>query len=366
MVKSKKTIPVGHDPRLDMDEDALNQASLNAMPQVAKAGKGGDMGLILGFIACLGLGAMTLLFMNNGRNAAQQPTTPAASSPLVASQSAPSTLPPIDSSVGPIEPLNVPQPQPPAPMITPAPTPLPVQPMQADANARAPALIFDQSAPEGTAAPAANAPAASALNANDQFLARNSDVSQRAIRIGKPSQVVAQGTIIPAVMETAINSDLPGFTRAVVSRDVRSFDGTRVLIPRGSRLIGQYKSGLAAGETRAFIVWSRLIRPDGLSIQLASPAVDEMGQAGMSGRVDNHFFKRFGASALLSIINGVASSANKGGNTIVIGSTEQAQGIASEALKNNANIPPTIKVPQGTVISVFAARDLDFSAGDEK
>ena len=77
--------------------------------------------------------------------------------------------------------------------------------------------------------------------------------------------------MIPAVLETAINTDVPGYVRAVVSQDVRSFDGTRVLVPRSSRLIGQYQSGLQAGQKRAYVIWTRLIRPDGVSVALASP-----------------------------------------------------------------------------------------------
>ena len=80
--------------------------------------------------------------------------------------------------------------------------------------------------------------------------------------------MIPQGAIIGAVMETALNSDLPGYARAVVSKDVLSFDGSTVLIPAGSRVIGEYNSGVAQGASRIFIVWSRLIRPDGVSIAL--------------------------------------------------------------------------------------------------
>ena len=112
--------------------------------------------------------------------------------------------------------------------------------------------------------------------------------------------------MIPAVLETALDSDLPGYTRAVVSRDVRGFDGSTVLIPRGSRLIGQYKSGVALGQSRVFVIWTRVIRPDGVSVQIGSPATDPLGRAGLDGKVDNHFFTRFGGSILLSVMNGAA------------------------------------------------------------
>jgi type IV secretion system protein VirB10 len=167
---------------------------------------------------------------------------------------------------------------------------------------------------------------------------------------------VSQGTLIAAVLETAIDSDLPGYVRAVVSQDVRSFDGTRVLIPRSSRLIGQYKSGVAAGQTRAYVVWSRLIRPDGVSVALASPAIDGEGRTGLPGEVDNHFFKRFGSSMLLSVIS--AAGALRGGGLIV----SSGDSAASVAAQRDSQRPPTIRVRQGQPIRIFTARDLSFAA----
>ncbi|MEO0033337.1 MAG: hypothetical protein RIS94_3095 [Pseudomonadota bacterium] len=176
--------------------------------------------------------------------------------------------------------------------------------------------------------------------------------------------VAPQGTIIPAVMETAINSDLPGFARALVSRDVRGFDGTTVVIPRGTHLIGQYRNALAIGQSRAFVVWSRLITPEGLSIDIQSPGSDRLGRSGLEGETHSHFFRRFGNAILLSVLNaGLQGLATRGGNdtSIVIGSSQQASSIATLALQREIDIPPTVTVPQGSAINVFIARDLDFS-----
>ncbi|HEX7943241.1 MAG TPA: type IV secretion system protein VirB10, partial [Phenylobacterium sp.] len=181
-------------------------------------------------------------------------------------------------------------------------------------------------------------------------------------------RTVPQGAVIAAVLETAINSDLPGSVRAVVSRDVRSFDGSRVLIPRGSKLVGQYKSAAAVGQTRAFVVWSRIISPTGITIDVGSPATDRLGRGGLDGEVDTHFFRRFGASILLSVVSAgsqaLANSAagSRGNNTLVIGSPAQASQVADAALQQQINIPDTIKVAQGAPVQVFVARDLDFSA----
>ena len=119
--------------------------------------------------------------------------------------------------------------------------------------------------------------------------------------------LVAQGTMIKGVLETAIQSDLPGQVRAVVSEDVWSFDGRRVLIPSGTRLIGEYRSGLSRGQTRILIVWTRMLRSDGVSAMLGSYGTDSLGRSGLSGYVDNHYLERFGSAILLSIVGGASS-----------------------------------------------------------
>jgi len=206
-------------------------------------------------------------------------------------------------------------------------------------------------------------------SAEERFSARvaggTSDTA-RASQMRDLGRTIPQGAIIAAVLETAINSDLPGSVRAVVSRDVRSFDGSRVLVPRGSKLIGQYKSAAAVGQTRAFVVWTRIITPTGISIDVGSPATDRLGRGGLEGEVDSHFFKRFGSAILLSVISAgtTALASGSGGNdtTLVIGSTTQANQVASIALQKQIDIPDTIKVAQGVPVQVSVARDLDFSA----
>ncbi len=369
MVNRLQPMPPGNDPRLKLDPDDLAAASQAALPQVATRSSMSDNLVLIGGVAgVLALGAFTWLSLGNKPHPVTKTVVQTTPAPPPAQVPQSSLLPPVNPAVS-TDDLGNPVQQPaliqPQPQVQPQPV---QQTPQVDQGAmRAPALVVDNStAPPPQAAAGAGTVAATSLNANDQFAARvNGDIYQKAQKIGDPSKVVPQGAVIPAVLETAINSDLPGYTRAIVSRDIRSFDGTTVLIPRGSRLVGQYKSGLASGETRAFIIWNRLIRPDGVSVQLASPGTDDLGQAGMSGRVDSHFAKRFGSAILLSVINGLAGSLNNGGsNTIVIGTSSDAQGVVGEALTADAKIPPTIKVPQGANIEVFAARDLDFAVGN--
>lgn len=232
-----------------------------------------------------------------------------------------------------------------------------------------PALIVDLTPPEATAATTAKpgtVVAADKLPPNEAFaerIARTSPDTVGTEKLSSTDLVVPQGTIIAGVLETAINSDLPGMVRAVVSRDVPGFDGTRVLIPRGSRLIGQYSNGVALGQSRAFVIWTRLLRSDGVSVQLGSSATDQLGTAGLSGKVDTHFIRRFGAATLLSVItSGFEFIANSNrGTQVLVGSTGQANQLAGIALQREIDIPPTIKVAQGTPIRVFVAKDLDFS-----
>jgi type IV secretion system protein VirB10 len=180
----------------------------------------------------------------------------------------------------------------------------------------------------------------------------------RASSLANPSQTVPQGALIPAVLETAFNSTQPGFARAIVSRDVRSFDGTKVLIPRGSRLIGQYRADVASGQSRAIINWTRLIRGDGVTIALNSPAVDPLGRGGVKARVNNHLFERVTDGLLQSVFSVATNLAlSRSNNTNVI----LAPGGMQAAPVNTGDKPMrTLSVPAGTSISVFVSQDLEF------
>ena len=183
----------------------------------------------------------------------------------------------------------------------------------------------------------------------------------RAGRLSNPSSTVPQGTVIPAVLETALDSTRAGAVRGIVSRDVRGFDGTRILIPRGSRLYGEYNAELTAGQNRALIRWKRLVRPDGALIALDSPASDPLGRAGVKGKVDSHFLERFGGAILQSVLDvGVGLATRKVDNTVVVGLPGSTQSITGASATNQ--VQRTLRVRQGTSVSVFVARDLDFSS----
>jgi type IV secretion system protein VirB10 len=340
----------GADPRLSLEPEALREASICAAPQVGQAARGPDLSLVAGGIGAIALGAMTLFAMSgNGRSPARtQLAAPAAAARPVQPTAVPAQK--IAVSTDAIDPTQA------------RTGPLVVDNTEGATSARgaAPPPAKPAAAPTPPAGPGQ---AAAPLSADEQFSLRvgGDSATAHAERIGDPGSLVVQGTMIPAVLETALNSDLPGYARAIVSRDVRSFDGEKVVIPRGSRLIGQYKSGLASGQSRAFIVWSRLIRPDGVSIQLGSPVMDESGQTGLGGKVDRHFLQRFGGAMLLSVIGALPSALAGGSSTALVINSGSGESGVSAALQADARTPPTIRVPLGTPIQVFVARDLDFA-----
>ncbi|MDF3055157.1 MAG: type secretion protein [Gammaproteobacteria bacterium] len=206
-------------------------------------------------------------------------------------------------------------------------------------------------------------------NANFLQQAANAQVVTVSARHDtKARYKILQGKLIGAVLETAIDSDLPGMVRAVITKDIYGDTGEIVLLPRGTRLVGQYSSSIAVGQTRAIVIWTRAITPNYVDIALGSPNTDQLGQAGMGGNVDTHFWQIFGNSALLSVLGVTASSVNTGPNqNQLTGNPYQAavsQGVlnaSTNVLQTRINIQPTIRIPQGSLIQVFVARDLDFS-----
>jgi type IV secretion system protein VirB10 len=185
----------------------------------------------------------------------------------------------------------------------------------------------------------------------------------RASALANRSTTVPQGYLIPAVLETGFDSTKPGFARAVVSRDVRGFDGKNILIPRGSRLIGEYRSDVAQGQKRAIIIWSRLIRPDGMTIAMDSPAVDTVGRGGIAASVNTHFFQRLGDALLQTTVQLGSAFASRAVTGPVVVLPGNAAAPVTQVVPSNSYVP-TLTVPPGKSISIFVAHDLDFSSAE--
>ena len=363
------------DPRQSAQvQQDLAAADAQARPAVARAHAGLPTPVIMAGFGVLGVGVF--LWMAGHRADAQTRPARPAKVPVIAAPTLTATAPPPAIIPGPQFTENNSLPATPAQIAAMNAAPLPpTPPADLDQRRRAPTLVVDfggaptlirASAQVDPASPMAAKPKAdSGLNADEKFADRvgaDDAAPAKATAMRNLDAIIPQGAVIPAVMETAINSDLPGLARAMVTRDIKSFDGSTVLIPRGSRAIGQYKSGVAMGASRVFVVWTRVIRPDGVSIQIASPAADPLGRGGLEGKVDRHFFSRFGGSILMSVLNaGVAAVGNaRSTSQIYIGSASEAANLAGTVMKSD-QVAPTIQTPQGAPVTIFVARDLDFS-----
>ncbi len=186
----------------------------------------------------------------------------------------------------------------------------------------------------------------------------------RAGMLGNRNYIVAMGTSIPCVLETAMASDQPGFTSCVINRDVLSDNGRIVLMEKGTQIVGEYRGGLQQGQKRLFVLWNRAKTPNGVIVTLASPATDALGRAGVDGDVDTHWWERFGSALLLSIVGDATSYANSRLQDSDVGAqntTGAGQQAAAIAVEQSINIPPTLLKHQGELVSIFVARDLDFS-----
>jgi type IV secretion system protein VirB10 len=175
--------------------------------------------------------------------------------------------------------------------------------------------------------------------------------------------LLPKGAFIDCTLETAIDSTLPGMTTCIMATDAFGVDGRVVLLERGTKLIGETRGQVQQGSARVFVLWDEARTPAGVVVPLASPGADELGRSGLPGAVDNHFWQRFGAAMLVSIIDaGVegAVQSTRGGNGTVIVDPSATQGVLTEVLKGTINIPPTVTKQQGDRIQVLVARDLDF------
>lgn len=330
-----------------------------ALPLVA--GNGGNVGIWI-FGVGLAIAAALLFYgLESRRSALSSPnvTVPAESSGgRIASP--PELIIPEFGEAEPEFALVIPRRAPPGPAFQ-VPQPEPVQrirtaepPPEEEYVDPAPVRQITRPRPQTDFSPPAQREAA------EEFLPEPTDAERKfLVRFDNPSTTIPKGTVIHAVLESALDSTRPGSVRAIVSREVSSFDGTRVLIPKGSRLLGNYEADLARGQKRALIQWTRLMLPEGIIMELDSPSADPLGRAGVRGKVNSHFFARFGDALMRSILDTGVQLAGReiGGDTVIVNvpNATQIDGGTSTTFQ------PTLKVKHGTSVSVFVAHDLDFS-----
>ena len=226
----------------------------------------------------------------------------------------------------------------------------------------------------GSALPATDSPAAQA--GNEAFMESQKKAMDengyldRNLQKPVSRHEITAGSIIPAVMVTGINSDLPGTIVAQVRQTVyNSLDPNEVLIPQGTKLIGSYSSQVAYGQSRVLVAWARLIFPNGETIALQGmPGTDGTGEAGFHDLVDNHYWKIFGSAILISLLgvgaqlsqpqNSNALTSPSAGQQAAAAMAQQLDSVGTNVLNKNLDIQPTLKIRPGYLFNVLVTRTM--------
>ena len=178
--------------------------------------------------------------------------------------------------------------------------------------------------------------------------------------IGNRDMLILAGSFIPCVLQTAMDSSQPGYVSCIIPRDIYSDNGRVVLLEKGTRVLGEYQTGVQRGKYRLFAVWNRAVTPRGVAIDVGSPASDALGRSGMAGGVKNFFLERFGAALLFSSLNDAASIAAS-----EVSDADNVTRVPSQAsdtiLRDTMQIQPVLRINQGAEVGIMVARDFDFS-----
>ena len=180
--------------------------------------------------------------------------------------------------------------------------------------------------------------------------------------------LLPKGAFIDCTLETAIDSTYEGMATCIGASDIYGSDGKVVLLERGTKYVGEQRGEPRQGQARVFVVWNEARTPTGVVVQLASPGTDELGRSGLPGFVDTHFWQRFGAAILVSVIDGTMQAIaahqqggnNSGGGGGVVVNPQSGRDVVTEVLRSTVNIPPTVIKNQGERIQILVARDVDF------
>lgn len=185
----------------------------------------------------------------------------------------------------------------------------------------------------------------------------------RAAQLPDPGAWLPKGAFLDCTLETAIDSTLPGFATCVTAIDVYGADGVRVLMARGTRLVGEVRTSTRVTQKRVFVLWHEARTPEGVIVPLSSPGTDALGRSGLAGEVDRHFMARFGAAFLVSTIDAAvrrAATSGRGNGSDIVIDPRASSDVAAEILRDTIRIPPTISVAPGSRVQVLVARNVDF------
>lgn len=205
------------------------------------------------------------------------------------------------------------------------------------------------------------------------------EVPTSAQFLSNPNALLVRGTYLRCVLETRIITDVPGYTSCILTEPVYSVNGRQLLLPKGSKILGRYDD--QGGDiARVTVAWDRVITPTGVDVTMSSPGVDGLGGAGHPGDYDGHWGSKIASALLISLISdafqwGAAEHGPKsstsivgpGGTTVIEQPFESAtartmERLADQALQKSAQRKGTVTINQGTVINVYVAKDVDFSA----
>lgn len=339
--------------------------------------------LAIGLMSALGLGMLTWYYAN----AVTRQSRARQSAQALSSRATQGDMPlPSIGRINPPPPAAAPAPPQdsaaqPAPLLGMPLREIPLQASQPPVNGPAPektpaqlalerqlsgAAFALQSAPPAMPAGAAPAPAEAGSQASSglaALLRPTTTVAVRAQVLPTQRLLLPKGAFLDCTLETAIDSTLPGMTTCILATDTFGVDGQVVLLERGTKLVGETRGQVQQGAARLFVLWNEARTPAGVIVPLASPGADELGRSGLPGTVDRHFWDRFGAAMLVSVIDGAVQSAvqsSRGSGGTVIVNPTATQDVMTEVLKSTINIPPTVVKHQGDRIQVLVARDLDF------
>ncbi len=224
----------------------------------------------------------------------------------------------------------------------------------------------------GASVPMSPTPAETPHGAIGSLLKGSEAKAVLATMIGDRDMILPEGRSIDCNLSVRIINEVSGKATCVLSSNVYSDSGRVVLAERGSTAVGEYVATMAQGQRRLFVLWTRLQTPNGVVINVNSPAADALGTSGLPGHVDNRWSERIGAAVLLSLVEDAityvtakaANADNNGAQGIAVlqSTTQTGRGLAERILDSTINIKPTIYKNQGDRATIFVSRDLDFGS----
>ncbi|MDY4296519.1 MULTISPECIES: TrbI/VirB10 family protein [unclassified Xanthomonas] len=347
------------DPDLDANEPVLRSSDLKKLNRKALVFLGGIAALLILAIFWLVSGSST-------PEPAPKPRQEAVVAPAL-----PQTAPP--PPVQPAEPVQLAE-QPSLPPLPPMPTDNDPMVQSSSRQDRGPSLLERRMAgmqqEAGMGGQGIGMP-----QGQEQGGLQQQDQVTSAKPIANPDGLLVRGTYIRCVLETRIITDFPGFTSCIITEPVYSINGRRLLLPKGSKILGQYGSAEPNGP-RMQVVWDRITTPTGIDVTLVGPGVDNLGSAGHPGQYSAHWASRISSALMISLLSDAFkwAAAEHGPKTTTTGinsgvvtqqpyesnTAQSIQRLADQALDRRR--PATVTINQGTIVNVYVAKDVDFTA----